>query len=116
MKFARPATHAIILKTKIPIIIFPFIFIFSSTIIAIKVAHPNKTNGLLRSPSFTNVTGSSTTTSIICSPMIAKNNPIPAPIPNFKLLGIELINHALIGVSEITKNNTPATNTAPNAS
>ena len=48
--------------------------------------------------------------------MIAKNNPIPAPMPSFKLLGIELINHALIGVSEMIKNNTPATNTAPNAS
>ena len=47
--------------------------------------------------------------------MIAKNNPIPAPIPNFKLLGIEFINHALIGVNEIIKNNTPATNTAPKA-
>ena len=41
--------------------------------------------------------------------MIAKNNPIPAPIPSFKLFGIELINQALIGVSDIIKNNTPAT-------
>jgi AGZA family xanthine/uracil permease-like MFS transporter len=47
---------------------------------------------------------------------IPKNKPIPAPIPNFKLLGIELINQALIGVKEIIKNNTPATNTAPKAS
>ena len=36
-------------------------------------------------------------------------------IPNFKLLGIEFINHALIGVNEIIKNNIPATNTAPKA-
>ena len=35
---------------------------------------------------------------------MAKNNPIPAPIPSFKLFGIELINQALIGVSEIIKN------------
>ena len=48
-------------------------------------------------------------------PIIAKNKPIPAPIPNFKLLGIELISHALIGVNDIIKNNTPATNTAPKA-
>ena len=48
--------------------------------------------------------------------MIAKNNPIPAPIPNFKLLGIELINQARIGVRDIIKNSTPATSTAPKAS
>ena len=35
---------------------------------------------------------------------MAKNNPIPAPIPNFKLFGIEFINHALKGVREIIKN------------
>ena len=45
--------------------------------------------------------------------MIAKNKPIPAPIPSFRLFGIELINQALIGVNEIIKNNTPATKTAP---
>ena len=116
LNFARPVAHEIILNAKIPIIIFPFTFIFSSTTITIKVAQPNKTNGLLKSPSFTKVTGSSTTTSIICNPMIAKNNPIPAPIPNFKLLGIELINQARIGVRDIIKNNTPATSTAPKAS
>jgi hypothetical protein len=47
--------------------------------------------------------------------MIAKNNPIPAPIPSFKLFGIELINQALNGVKEIAKKITPATRTAPNA-
>ena len=45
--------------------------------------------------------------------MIAKNNPIPAPIPSFKLFGIELINQALMGVKDIAKNITPATRTAP---
>ena len=77
--------------------------------IAINVAQPNKTIGLLKSPSFTSVTGSSTTTSMICNPIIAKNNPIPAPIPSFRLFGIELINQALIGVRDMIKNNTPAT-------
>ena len=48
--------------------------------------------------------------------MIAKNKPIPAPIPSFKLFGIEFINQALIGVYEIIKKTTPATNTAPSAS
>ena len=113
---ANPAAHEIILNTKIPIIIFPLIFIFSITMIAINVAQPNKTIGLLKSPSFTRVTGSSTTTSMICNPIIAKNKPIPAPIPNLRLLGIEFINQALIGVRDIIKNNTPATSTAPKAS
>ena len=54
-----------ILNTKIPMMIFPFTFIFSKTMIAIKVAHPKRTNGSLRFPSLTKVTGSSTTTSII---------------------------------------------------
>ena len=35
--------------------------------------------------------------------MIAKNNPIPAPMPSLRLLGIELISQALIGVREIAK-------------
>ena len=116
LNFASPAAQAIILKTRIPIIMFPLTFIFSRTIIAINVAHPSKTKGSLRSPNCTKVTGLSTTTSIICKPIIAKNKPIPAPIPNLRLLGIELINQALIGVKEIIKNNTPATNTAPKAS
>ena len=45
--------------------ILPLTFILSKTIIAIKVAHPNKTSGSLKFPSCTNVTGLSTTTSII---------------------------------------------------
>ena len=48
--------------------------------------------------------------------MIAKKRPIPAPIPSFKLFGIEFISQALIGVNETIKNTTPATNTAPSAS
>ena len=97
-------------------IILPLTFNISNTIIAMNVAQPNNTNGLLRSPNCTNVTGLSTTTSIIWRPIIARNNPIPAPIPNLRLFGIELINQALIGVRDIIKNNTPATNTAPKAS
>ena len=41
---------------------------------------------------------------IISIPIIARNNPIPAPIPSFKLFGIELIIHARIGVKDIIKN------------
>ena len=51
LNLARPVAHAMILNTKIPIIIFPFTFIFSNTIIAMKVAQPNNTRGLLKSPS-----------------------------------------------------------------
>ena len=53
---------------------------------------------------------------IIWNPIIARNIPIPAPIPSFKLFGIELMIHALKGVIEAITNNTPATSTAPNAS
>ena len=80
------------------------------------VAQPSKTNGSPRLPNWTKVTGLSTTTSIICNPIIARNSPIPAPIPNLRLLGIEFINQALIGVRDMIKNKTPATNTAPKAS
>ena len=77
---------------------------------------PKSSNGFDKSPNWTNVTGLSAVKPIISKPIIAKNNPIPAPMPNFKLFGIELINHALIGVKEMTKNTTPATRTAPKAS
>ena len=40
---------------------------------------------------------------MISRPIIAKNNPIPAPIPSFKLLGIEFISQALSGVKDIAK-------------
>ena len=95
---------------------FPLIFIFSITIIDTKAKHPSITSGFLISPKVTNVTGWSPTTPIISKPIIAKKPPIPAPIPNFKLLGIELMSQARIGVKEIIKNKTPATKTAPKAS
>ena len=47
--------------------------------------------------------------------MIARNNPIPAPTPNFILTGILLIIHCLAGVIESIKNTIPATNTAARA-
>ena len=109
-------TQAITLNTKIPIIIFPLIFIFSRTIIVTKARQPKITRGFLISPRVTSVTGWSATTPIISKPIIAKNNPIPAPIPSFKLFGIEFIIHALIGVNDIAKKRTPATNTPPKAS
>ena len=93
----------------------PLTLSFSKTTIATNARHPNRTRGFLISPNVTNVTGWSPTTPIISKPIIARNNPIPAPIPSFKLLGIELINQARIGVKEIIKNNTPATSTAPKA-
>ena len=94
---------------------FPLILSFSMTIIETKARHPSIIKGFLISPKVTRVTGWSATTPIISKPIIAKNNPIPAPIPSFKLFGMEFISHALIGVSEIIKNNIPATRTAPKA-
>ena len=51
LNFASPVAHAIILNAKIPIIIFPFTFILSKTIIAMNVAHPKRTNGSPKLPS-----------------------------------------------------------------
>ena len=48
--------------------------------------------------------------------MIDKKRPIPAPIPSFKLLGIEFMIQALIGVRDINRNNIPANRTVANAS
>ena len=48
LKFASPVAQEMILNTKIPIMIFPLTFIFSNTIIAMNVAQPNSTKGLLR--------------------------------------------------------------------
>ena len=59
LKFPNPVTQAIALKTRIPIIIFPLIFIFSITIIETNAPAPNNNIGLETSPSFTSTTGSS---------------------------------------------------------
>ena len=116
LNFPKPVTQAIALNTIIPIIMFPLMFIFSITIIEINAPAPKSNSGFERSPIWTRTTGLSAVSPIIWKPMIAKNNPIPAPIPSFKLFGIELINQALNGVSEIIKKTTPATSTAPRAS
>ena len=48
LNFHNPVIHAIILKTKIPIIILPLIFIFSITIIETKAKQPSITSGFLK--------------------------------------------------------------------
>ena len=57
LNLANPDTHAMILKSKIPIMILPLTFIFSKTIMNTKVAHARSTKGFLISPKVTNVTG-----------------------------------------------------------
>ena len=57
LNFAKPVTHAIILKAIIPIIIFPLTLSFSRTTIATKAKHPNSTKGFFKSPRVTKVTG-----------------------------------------------------------
>ena len=116
LKLPSPVSQAIALKATIPIIMFPLICIFSITIIDINAPAPKRSKGFERSPSVTRVTGWSAVSPIISKPITPKNKPIPAPIPSFKLFGIEFINQALIGVNEIIKKTTPATNTAPSAS
>ena len=115
LNLLSPATQATILKARIPIMILPLTLSFSKTIIVTNARQAKIIIGSLRFPNFTSVAGLSTTTPIICKPIIAKNNPIPAPIPSFRLFGIELIIHALNGVSDIAKKTTPATSTAPKA-
>ena len=61
----------------------------------------NKVKGLETSPSCTSETGLSAVNPISSKPIIARNKPIPAPIPSFKLFGIEFISQALSGVNEI---------------
>ena len=56
IKFTSPATQAIILKARIPIIILPLTLSFSKTIIVTKARHANKIIGSLDS-SLTSVTG-----------------------------------------------------------
>ena len=80
-------------------------------------AKPNKTKRSFKLPNFIRVGLSSLTDKpIIWKPITARNIPIPAPIPSFKLLGIEFMIHARNGVTDAITNNTPATNTAPSAS
>ncbi len=57
LNLASPVAQAIILKAKIPIIIFPFTFIFSKTIITTNARQPKSTKGFLISPRVTRVTG-----------------------------------------------------------
>ena len=94
----------------------PLTLIFSNTIITINARQPSKTKGCLMLPRVTKVTGWSPTTPMISSPIIARNKPIPAPIPNFKLFGIELMIQALMGVRETNKKNIPESKTAAKAS
>ena len=66
------------------------------------------------SPSPTRVAGLSTTTPAFFKPIIAKNKPIPAPIPSFMPFGILLMMYFL-GVILKPRNTIPAINTAANA-
>ena len=60
------------------------------------IANPTAANitGIeLTSPKPTKVAGLSTTTPAFFNPIIAKNNPMPAPTPNFILFGMLFIIH-----------------------
>ena len=97
------------------ITIAPGIFNLSKAIIKVNVNSANKTGADFKSPSPTRVAGLSTTIPAFFNPIIARNNPIPAPIPNFKDLGIALIKYALNGDMLIIKNKIPEQKTAANA-
>ena len=69
LKFAKPplstlepvqphiGNHAIALKTRIPIMIFPLTFFFSNTIITTNARVANNTSGCFMFPRVTKVTG-----------------------------------------------------------
>ena len=69
----------------------------------------------MTSPKPTSVAGLSTTTPAFFNPMIARNKPIPAPTPNFILLGMLLMIHCLAGVTDNKMKTKPATKTAVKA-
>ena len=103
------------LTANIPIMIAPGIFLLSRIAITAKPRPANNTGQLEMSPSPTRVAGLSTTIPAFLKPIMARNNPMPAPTPSFILLGIELIIYFLAGVTDNTINTIPATNTAASA-
>ena len=88
---ATPKIKPIIVVARILITIAPGIFNLSKAIINVNVNKANKTGADFKSPNPTKVAGLSTTIPAFLRPIIARNNPIPAPIPNFKDLGIAFI-------------------------
>ena len=78
--------------------------------------NPSNTTGLPKLPKATNVAGSETTNPAFFKPMKAIKNPIPAPMANFKSLGIAFIISFLRPVKLTIKNKTPDTKTAASAS
>ena len=79
------------------------------------VNNANKTGADFKSPNPTKVAGLSTTIPAFLRPIIARNKPIPAPIPNFRDFGIAFIRYALHGDKLISKNKIPEQKTAANA-
>ncbi len=96
-------------------IMAPGICLLSSMAIIANPSPANNTGQDEMSPRPTSVEGLSTTMPAFLNPIIARNNPIPAPMPSFIDFGIELIIYRLAGVTDSNKNTSPATNTAANA-
>ena len=59
---------------------------------------------LERSPSVTSVVGSAATMPAFCRPISARNRPMPAAMPSFRLKGMALISHSRSGVTEMMRN------------
>ena len=112
---AIPNTQSITLTAKIPIIIAPGTFLLSKIAIIAKPKPASSTGQDEMSPRPTSVAGLSTTTPAFLNPMIAKNKPIPAPIPSFIERGIELMIYFLAGVTLSAMNTIPAIKTAASA-
>ena len=74
------------------------------------------TGNLVKSPKATKVAGSETTIPAFFKPIKVIKKPIPAPIANFKFLGIAFKIHFLKGVTEIIIKITPLINVKAKAS
>ena len=112
---ASPIIQAIIAITRIPITMAPGILRLLSTAMMMNPRPASNTGNEATSPSPTKVAGLSTMIPAFSKPMIARNSPIPAPIPSFMLFGIELMMYFRAGLTERMMNTTPATNTAVKA-
>ena len=88
---ATPNIQASILTASIPMIIAPGICRLSRIAIMANPKPANNTGNDETSPKPTSVAGLSTTIPAFLNPIMAKNKPMPAPMPSFIERGMEVI-------------------------
>ena len=111
----RPVTQPMTLRPRIVNRMPPRTPRASRPAITSSPASDNSTGALEREPRVTSVNSSSTTSPMPCSPIIARNSPIPAVIPARSWPGIAPISQLRSREREKIRNRTDATNTAARA-